>query len=565
MIISFKGLKSKYSMKIKYILSDDDNYVIKKDFEKGSSDLSFLLTNKNGDSFGQNISSNESIGLNIVDEKNKNNIKILNSINIINKECSDVCNDGCSIKRTFKDRTKDEFFLSPTGGLLYKIKSENAIINIEIENSGKTNIKNNVLIFKKGDIFIGISSLSGQTELINSNLKINGVEEIIISYGSDEEEMLERLNILESHKNDLKEIRKDFFKELIDNSIFEKPLSESIRFSYCFSQNNVFDLINNENKFSIEKIISLRTLIDSKEYMQIKQSLYDYLSFVDAKLNIIKTDKYNSYDFNSNIIFWMAKRFEDLIFKLENEKLLNNIFSTGELRLLYNRFYLVFGSLIETSWDEKEELLSLNNFTSIINEKKEIASVESQVGLLELVSFLNVLNTIIQKDKNKNDKINEKDNSTNLLNFENLLKSKIIDVYFKDDILFSNIKKNKESVIVFVIYYLYPELFSKDVWKNIFMRSLDILSNEFGIFSSKQTRSETLFWINDLIAICLNDLDKDLYKSEIRDILNISSSEILNTNTIGYSRKKIDNYDEPTCLLSTAMYIEMINKIFNKN
>jgi len=160
----------------------------------------------------------------------------------------------------------------------------------------------------------------------------------------------------------------------------------------------------------------------------------------------------------------------------------------------------------------------------------------------------------------------------------------------EDSILRDGILKdesNDETIRpnVFIAYYIYPELLTKEEWARCFENVLKETWLEWGGISTISVNNplfkghctgensasyhngDSWYWINNLAAICIHRLDNERFKDKILAILNASTAEILNSGIMG-GHAEISSAKEQTsegCLSqawSSAMFIELVHEIF---
>lgn len=134
---------------------------------------------------------------------------------------------------------------------------------------------------------------------------------------------------------------------------------------------------------------------------------------------------------------------------------------------------------------------------------------------------------------------------------------------------------------IFIVYYFYPELLSKEEWELVFDNELPEMWADWGGFSTISTKDQLFhptytgeepgsyhngdswFWINNLAGIVLLDLNKEKYYGYIKKILNASTQEILFSGAIG-NHSELSSYNEmksegaPCQAFSAAMYVEFV-------
>ncbi|MGM5485517.1 MAG: amylo-alpha-1,6-glucosidase [Nanobdellota archaeon] len=158
--------------------------------------------------------------------------------------------------------------------------------------------------------------------------------------------------------------------------------------------------------------------------------------------------------------------------------------------------------------------------------------------------------------------------------------------FFREDFLYDGRDDSTIRPNIFIAYYMYPRLLSREEWKRVFDKSLGALWLEWGglstiekgseLFSPDHTgqdnksyhRGDSWFFINNMTARCLAEFDKDRYKHYIKKILKASSRDILQEGIIGeHSELSSASGQRAEGSLaqawSSAMFIELVNSTEN--
>jgi glycogen debranching enzyme len=203
--------------------------------------------------------------------------------------------------------------------------------------------------------------------------------------------------------------------------------------------------------------------------------------------------------------------------------------------------------------------------------------LDIQVQFLNFVSSISILG----------DLINKKREISEFLDFEILLKAKIINTYFKNGYLYNDIENKTFNINVFLSYYFFPDLLFKEDWEKVFDKAI-LKMFDSGLFSSlskfdKRFKSvhtgednlsyhmgDSWYFMNNLAAICLFDLNEKKYRKEILKIIKTSTNDILRFGCIGFASEisSASKQESVGCFAqcwSSASFVEMINKIFDKN
>lgn len=171
------------------------------------------------------------------------------------------------------------------------------------------------------------------------------------------------------------------------------------------------------------------------------------------------------------------------------------------------------------------------------------------------------------------------------LKLEKELKEEVLKRFWNNNFLKDGADDFEIRPNIFIAYYFYPQLLSKNEWIKCFDNAIKNLWNSWGGFSTVSRESDLFieehtgeknesyhngdswFWINNLAALCLYRTDKKRYKNYVDKILQASTKEILWKGAISHhaelsSSKELRSEGCLTQAWSSAMYIELINEIY---
>lgn len=140
---------------------------------------------------------------------------------------------------------------------------------------------------------------------------------------------------------------------------------------------------------------------------------------------------------------------------------------------------------------------------------------------------------------------------------------------------------------VFLAYYIYPNLLSKNEWQKCFQNTLSKLWLPWGglstidkenvAFSSQHTgeipasyhQGDSWFFVNNLAALVLHRNDPKVFQETIKKILGASLQDILWSGILGHHSElsSADFLKSQGCLAqawSAALYLELIQEMFGK-
>jgi glycogen debranching enzyme len=165
------------------------------------------------------------------------------------------------------------------------------------------------------------------------------------------------------------------------------------------------------------------------------------------------------------------------------------------------------------------------------------------------------------------------------------LRKNVREKFWNGEILADGINDFTIRPNIFIAAYVYPNLLTKKEWIKCFENALTSLWLKFGglstidkrhyLFTDHHTgennksyhRGDSWFWLNNLAALVLHNLDKNKFKKYINKILKASTNEILWGGAISHHSElsSASNLKSQGCLMqawSNAMYIELINELY---
>lgn len=604
--------------------------------------LNFLLTNNKGDFLNLGFEKNTTKfqGFNFCDVKTKEIYKLIDEIILENSILEEVEYNGYTIKRKFIDGTRDKFFLGNNSSFVYEIEAKNKTLTIDLDCRKKVDFdpwnrtfevkkKNKTIIAKyekksntnhKYNLYIGIKVLKNSTENMiqnwvekeytyskarNSmhklyvyrflNLTIKKKEKIIFGFGLSEKEAINNIEELEKHQISIENKKSAEVNEITTNSKFRKPLSNNINLAYNLSKNAIYNFLNTRLEtepkkgsyagfpwfseiWTRDELASLNSHIELSNYAFVKQKLIYYLNNINKETGMLKRIEMDNSLESSDSLFWLSKRFDDFIFKLDSEKKLYEIFTSEEIEDIYKKLSIAFNKLIKSHWNRTEELLDVKFGDSWMDTIEVNHPIDIQVQLLAFISILGTLSRILEIKKD----------TKLLLDLEIELREVIRKKYVRNNMtLYDEPYEDKISSNIFLVYYFYKNLFIKADWEKLFDNSLKVLKTNWGGISSLSKkdphfknrytgennlsyhRGDSWFWINNLAAIALNEVNPKKYETEIKNIIMTSTKDILEIGCIGFSSELSSSETQlpEGCfaqLWSSSFYLEMIDKIFEK-
>lgn len=549
-----------------------------KQLEKESNDPSFLLTNKQGGFCWFNAEKTKSRYEGVFFTEKNRIFKVIESLeNKNNPEL--MINKFYKIKKIGKN-TKETFFMPNffnsfvyetdleteifldfreaynddyatyetekiNSGMLIKIYYRNEIFYLVIRFEG---------IFKEENRFL--EKLYQYDQKRNSNPfkrntfllgKINS-KKIVFSFSSEKNKAINEANNVFNNADALKDKKSSYIKKIISKNK-NLPEEYSVAYNSCRLSLDSLSLENGlfaglpwffqfwarDELISLQALFRVNPNLAEKIFTRWLSSLKEKEWKTSSKLNLNCNLEGNSID----AVGWLIKR--SISLKRENDKKLKLFLNSLSPEMLYNN----------------------NGETWMDSLSREGFRIEMQAMKLYALKISN------QKDK------------------EEKLKNETRKSFWDTKNLYDS---NYEKLIrpnIFIAYYFYPELLLKQEWETCFENSLKALwcdwgglstidkqNPEFhaehsGEFGKSYHNGDSWFWINNLTALALADLNKDKFKPYIKSILEASTFDILYQGAIANHSEisSASSLKSEGCIsqaFSASMYIELIEKLIEK-
>ena len=292
------------------------------------------------------------------------------------------------------------------------------------------------------------------------SVRVSEYKKLIIGVGNTKEEVKSQIDLLEGHAFELEKFDEAIYNDLTNMQKFNVPIPQDFLIAYRLSNYSLYNFLNKNLDANVksgsfagfpwfsqiwarDELVALRAFINNGEESIVKEKLFDYLNLIDENTGALKRIDIEGSWQSVDGVFWLAKRFEDFIFSLEKQKRLNQVLTFKELEIVYDKFHFVFEKIVENYWDTENELIRVKQGDSWMDTIPVEFPMDIQVQFMELVSFLVILSQLVQKKKEHKD----------LLEFEELLKTKIREIYYRNG-------------------YLYNEAFSDKITSNVFFSIL---------------------------------------------------------------------------------------------
>ncbi|HLC20388.1 MAG TPA: hypothetical protein VJK72_05680, partial [Candidatus Nanoarchaeia archaeon] len=149
--------------------------------------------------------------------------------------------------------------------------------------------------------------------------------------------------------------------------------------------------------------------------------------------------------------------------------------------------------------------------------------------------------------------------------FEKKLKNKVRDAYWNGEQLAQSMGNYAPHPKIVLAAYIYPDLLTKEEWSSCFTQMLKGTWLEWG---GLKIEEKSLFWMNNIAALCFLRTNKILFNNHIQKITNASKREMLWQGCLGMhgesSTAAILKSNGSCDIKSTATYMELMDEM-NKN
>ncbi len=245
---------------------------------------------------------------------------------------------------------------------------------------------------------------------------------------------------------------------------------------------------------------------------------------------------------------WLFKRIHQLLIVLEKNSRTKEFFSKRELENIYEKLTIYVG--------HSQKILSA--YTRLfVNGPKETwmdttdkdgrdtrsgARVEIQALTIAVYDFAEYLRNLLKKEKALDFLKCRDDLIDNTRRF--LFRDSMLWDGYENEHLDRTIRPN-----IFIAYYAYPSLLFKEEWTSVFKKTIDACYLDWGGFASidksnplfrwehtginneSYHRGDSWFFINNIAATCMHQLDDITFLEQIKKIRNASVCEM---NTMGF-------------------------------
>ncbi|MBD3208994.1 hypothetical protein GF367_01065 [Candidatus Woesearchaeota archaeon] len=296
--------------------------------------------------------------------------------------------------------------------------------------------------------------------------------------------------------------------------------------------------------WSRDELVSLQGLVLAEKYSLVKDILMRYAGSLqdDGRLpNRLPPAGLGSAD----AVGWLWKRFHDLFVHLESENLLWEYFSYEELSWVLERLERSLRSLREHHFQDglvvngpQETWMDTHGG---VGDVRAGARVEVQALTLASLRALFFLCRVLKRGNGKEYRA-----------FEKSLVRRTRESFFEDGYLCDGAGDATQRPNVFLAYYAYPGLLSKQEWVSVFDKALERLWLEWGGLASlakdhpwfadeyaaqedrSYHRGDSWYWVNNIAALAMHRLGPVHFRYHIDAVRDASIHDLLWGGVLGH-------------------------------
>ncbi|MCA9478257.1 MAG: hypothetical protein KC535_03870 [Nanoarchaeota archaeon] len=341
-----------------------------------------------------------------------------------------------------------------------------------------------------------------------------------------------------------------------------------------------FQLWSRDELISLGGLMDLaRQLNDTALYKNIKSILARHIKSILADGTL--SNRYPHSDLGSIDAFgWLAKRINDFLIILKEEKKLYDLFEIPELLLWYK---LLKEGLVKAKEHHQEEGLFKNGFnetwmdTSYNDEGRTGFRIEIQALHYAIYDAIILLGNIVDSPE-VHDYADEQKQFRETIRSRFLINGRVIDG-FSQDIDWSY-RPN-----IFLAGFVAFDLFTRNEWKHIAVEYLEQLMTPWGGLSTIEAsnalyqpyytgqtnesyhRGDSWYFVNNIAAMVLHQIDPHIFKEAIQLIAQASATDILDLGLAGHGSEISSAQEQKAqgCLAqawSVATYLELMSALY---
>lgn len=361
--------------------------------------------------------------------------------------------------------------------------------------------------------------------------------EIVICYGSSREEAVRKLS---EHKINTQISQSDENAEQIAiQSLRQLTIIHPVRHE---GHAIIAGIPWFTQVWSRDELVSVGGYIANREYHLAKEILQRYTK--NMKDGVLPNRDPPSELASADSTGWLCLRWHQLVKKLQAEKILSEYITNSELETLSEQLESVAENIIKKTENKLIENGPLETWMdtsdSSWQDKRDGARIEIQALALASLEAVRYVRMMLAK--------NTKDIDECIHSY----RERVRNAFFHDGILSDGSADATQRPNIFIAYYAYPALLSKEQWIASFENALkelwlswgglasistksDLFQNEHtGIDNRSYHRGDSWYWINNIAAMCLREVDSQKFSKYIDEIQNASIKEMLYSGFAGH-------------------------------
>lgn len=295
-----------------------------------------------------------------------------------------------------------------------------------------------------------------------------------------------------------------------------------------------------------DEAIAVIGLISEQKYDDAKEILMRLLRNTDS--NGVLYNRWPHSELQSaDATGWMFKRIHQLLIESHKNGGIRKVFSKKELAFIYSKLcsYASYSkSLIKDDLIINKPLETWMDTSD--RERRDVragARIEIQALHLAIYSLGEDMTSLLEEENADFTLLKER------------IKEKTKEIFFEDEKLCDGYENGSKDFTarpnVFLAYYAYPNLFSKEEWKSAFKKIIDSCWLEWGGFSTidkssylfreehtgfnneSYHRGDSWFFVNNIAATCMIHLDRHYFSEYIKKIRKASNTEMTHMGFLG--------------------------------
>jgi hypothetical protein len=421
-------------------------------------------------------------------------------------------------------------------------------------------------------------------------LKIDGSRKLVFSYSDDKDEAIRNAGHSWENFEFIKKSKENYVKTKLSGKLEGADLGIQLACKASINSIESFVITTTNGETGMiagypwfaqfwtrDEAMSLSSLISEERYSEAKDILFRNIGNIldDGRMPNRRPDSMLG---SADGVGWVWKRTMDLLLGLAKKGRLNEFISHDELVFMREQLKKSIARLLNL---HTKEGLSANSAletwmdTGYKEDLREGFRIEIQA--LRLCMYRLMAKLCILTDNELGAK--------RYSELEEVTVRRVRHEFYKKPMLLDGMGDETVRPNIFIACYVYPWLLQKSEWKVCFDSALESLWLDWGglatidrghkYFSDKYTgednrsyhRGDSWYFLNNLAAICMHDIDSKAYGDHIKKIISASTDDILYGGIIGF-HSELSSAGQQTSeaslaqAWSSAFYIELVGRVY---